>query len=247
MRVSVITVCYNSAATIRAALESVRVQTHPAIDYVVIDGGSTDGTLEALAEYRDSIAYSISERDHGIYDAMNKGVACARGDVVYFLNADDRFADETVVEDIARVFEQGKVDLVYGDVRCIADGGGYVKTHRHIDRRNLRFERICHQAVFARRGLYARFGGFDRDYRICADHEWLLRIFHAGASVKYVPRLIADFRLGGAHVQQREIDRRETQVLRTRYSQGVLDDVYGFAYRAYRKGFRLCTGRGLDA
>ena len=247
MRVSVITVCYNSAATLRAALESVRAQSYPAIDYIVIDGRSTDGTLDVLAEYKESIARLISERDSGIYDAMNKGVACATGDVVYFLNADDRFADPGVVEDIARVFEQGNVDIVYGDVHCVDDSGGYLKTHRRIDRRNLRFERICHQAVFARRGLYTRFGGFDRGYRICADHEWLLRVFHGGVSVRYVPRCIAEFRLGGEHAKQREIDRLETQALRTRYSQGMLDDVYGFAYRAYRKGYRLCTGRGLDA
>lgn len=246
IQISVVTVCFNSAGTIRAALESVRAQTYRPIEYVVIDGGSTDGTLDAIDEFSASVDCLVSEPDGGIYDAMNKGVARASGDVVYFLNADDRVADRAVIADVAAIFDRETVDLVYGNVRLIGEGGGYLKTHRRIDRRNLRFERICHQAVFARRALFARFGGFDPDYRICADHEWLLRVFHGGATVRHVERPIADFRLGGAHVRHRDIDRRETRALQALYSRGLLDDLYGLAYRAYRKGYRACTGHGLD-
>ncbi len=114
--VSVITVCFNAAGTIQATLDSVRSQTWRPIESVVVDGASSDGTQEIVASYGDIVGAVISERDEGIYDAMNKGVGLARGEIIHFLNADDCFIDDSVVEGVARVFmSEPHVDLVYGD------------------------------------------------------------------------------------------------------------------------------------
>ena len=115
-KVSIITVCLNCSMHIRKAIESVISQTYPLIEYVIIDGASTDGTVEIIEKYRDRIAHFISEPDTGLYNAMNKGIGAATGDILFFLNADDYFADENVVADVADVFSKNPdIDIVFGN------------------------------------------------------------------------------------------------------------------------------------
>lgn len=210
LSVSVITVCFNAATTISATLDSVRIQTWRPLESVVVDGGSKDGTQSIVARYSDVTATVISEPDGGIYDAMNKGIDLAGGDIIHFLNADDRFVDSAVIEAAARVFmaEPG-VDLVFGDAIYQTANGSFLRRFNRVNSRNLIYGDLCHQAVFARRHLFERFGRFNLDYRINADYDWLLRVFRGGAVVRYLPRAIVNYNAGGQ--SSRDLDRMHAE------------------------------------
>jgi glycosyltransferase involved in cell wall biosynthesis len=205
-RVSIVTVCYNAAADIERCLRSVVCQSHPQIEYIVIDGGSTDGTLQAIQKYRERIAVLVSEPDGGIYPAMNKGLAHATGDLVYFINADDYLVDERVISDVvAFVDRHPQGGVYYGSIEvrqsCNAIGvyrpGGPEKAAEIM---------ICgclpHQATFARREVFERTGPFDEAYRRHADYDWFLKIIaDPEIELVHVPRIVASYQLGGASSQ----------------------------------------------
>lgn len=173
---SVVTVVLNAERWLRRALESVFSQTFEAVETVVVDGGSTDGTLEVIASLEGRISRWVSGPDGGIYDAMNKGVGLARGEVVFFLNADDRLADPSVLAAVAAEFERPpSVDLVVGDILGSEEMGGGYFPMKPASEFALFMNGICHQAVFARRRLFEEIGGFDRRFPVCADRDWILR------------------------------------------------------------------------
>jgi glycosyltransferase involved in cell wall biosynthesis len=119
LKVSIITVCYNSATTIESTIQSVLSQDHPAIEYIIIDGKSTDTTLSIVDKYKSGIATLLSEKDNGIYDALNKGISLATGDIVAILHADDFYGTSTVISDVVRLFENNNCDCVYGDLQYV--------------------------------------------------------------------------------------------------------------------------------
>lgn len=185
MKITVITVAYNSAATLSRTLRSVASQTHPAVEHIVIDGGSTDATRAVLQETGAHVSHFISEPDRGIYDAMNKGVNLASGDVISFLNADDHFAHADVLACVAEQFERQPLDALLGDV-------AFFRPHEP-DRmvRRYRSDRFspralgwgwmpAHPALFVARTLFERVGPFKTDYRIAGDYEWVARAFGSG-------------------------------------------------------------------
>lgn len=199
VKISVVTVVLNAAGSVEKCVASVLGQTYDNIEYLVIDGVSTDGTLDILARYRDRIDYLVSEPDRGLYHAMNKGVRAATGDFVYFLNSDDSFCDEKVVADVAAAIQQNpSVDLVYGDV-LMGAGDQLIKRPQVpvLDRESLCRKGFCHQALFARRELLVRTGGFSEQYRIVADGDWLARALAAGATSFHLERDIAIFAMDG--------------------------------------------------
>jgi len=203
MKISVITVCYNSAATIVDTVESVLAQTHPELEYLIIDGGSTDGTLDLLAPFRDRMAALVSEPDRGMYDAMNKGIARATGDVVAILNSDDVYAGAEVLARVADCFESSGADVVYGDLHYVtADLSAVVRDWRSGSYRPGQFKRGWHPphpSFFVRRGVYAALGGFKSDLRIAADYEFMLRVLQAqGRTAAYLPEVLVKMRTGGA-------------------------------------------------
>lgn len=233
---SIITVCFNSAATIEPTLRSVEAQTWPGIEHVLIDGGSTDATLDIVRRNKGRISTVISELDKGIYDAMNKGIAKAHGDIIYFLNSDDELCDPGVVEDFAvRFAQQPEVGLMYGNV-YYRDA----KTARHvkfdkITRRNLVYSHLCHQAVFARRQLFETIGLFDQSYPINADYDWFLRVFRSRVATLYVDRDVAMFTAGGRHsvdIQKLQMERRR---VRLQYMHPVRFALGNAIYRAGNK------------
>jgi glycosyltransferase involved in cell wall biosynthesis len=179
MRVSVITVSLNAAACIETALQSVQAQTYPHIDHVIVDGGSTDGTLEIINRHRQKLGQVISEADRGVYHAMNKGVRLATGDILFFLNTDDRFVDDQVVADVVSVFTQHpKVQVVYGNLIWESPEIRVRKEQQPVITRELLARRtVLHQTVFAKREVFALTGGFSEQYRIVGDYEWLVRVF----------------------------------------------------------------------
>lgn len=233
VKISVVTVVLNAAGSIEKCVASVLGQTYGNIEYVVIDGGSTDGTLDILARYRDRIDYLVSEPDRGLYHAMNKGIQAATGDFVYFLNSDDTFCDEKVVADVAAAIHQNpSVDLVYGDV-LMGSGDQLIKRPQVpvLSRESLCRKGFCHQSLFARRELLLRTGGFSEEYRIVADGDWLARALAAGATSLHLDRDIAVFALDGVsgtskwHAEKRRSLRENFtrwELLRWRKLPGIL-------------------------
>lgn len=203
LKLSIVTVCLNSARTIADTLTSVNSQSHANIEHVVIDGGSEDGTQSLVRECGHRVSHVVSEPDRGIYDAMNKGLALAAGDIVGFLNADDTFAGPQAAARIAQAFTPG-VDACYGDVV-------YVDTHDPA--RVIRYWRggayrrgLCaqgwappHPTLYVRRDIFARHGGFNDQMRVAADFDLALRLFDvAGIGVRYIPEVLVRMRAGGA-------------------------------------------------
>ena len=203
MKVSIITACYNRAATVEDAIRSVAAQTWPDIEHIVVDGGSTDGTLEVVARHRDSVDKLIPGPDKGIYDALNKGIAAATGSVIGVLHSDDFYARDNVVRRVADEMGRRELDLVYGDVAYVhpRDLG---KVVRVFSSRRFRPDRIAwgwvpaHPALFVSRRLFERFGPFKTDYKIAGDFEFVARVFAKPAfRYAYVPKVLVKMRMGG--------------------------------------------------
>ena len=208
MRISVITVCFNAASTLKDAVESVLGQVPDAkapfeLEYIVVDGGSTDGTLELLAPYRERIATLISEPDQGLYDAMNKGVQAATGDVVAILNADDVYASTDVLARVAATFRDSGAEAVYGDLHYVAADDLSRVTRRwkagaYSAGAFRRGWMPPHPALFVRRACYQRWGLFTLALRSAADYELMLRFIHRhGMSLAYLPKTLVLMRAGG--------------------------------------------------
>jgi len=204
MRITVITVAYNSAATIADTLQSVAAQTHPDIEHIVVDGASKDATLNIVRSKGARVASVLSEADGGIYDAMNKGLRLATGDFVGFLNADDLFADADAVARIAQAAAEPGVDAVFGDLVYVRedDTTSIVRWWRsgRFDRRRLGFGWMPpHPTFYVRRSRLEKLGGFDESLRISADYEFMLRyLSQRGAQASYVPHVLVRMRMGGA-------------------------------------------------
>lgn len=220
---SIITVCYNAAQCIGPTIASLTSQTWPRIDYVVVDGNSKDGTQDIVRQHAERISTFISEPDKGIYDAMNKGITLSKGDVLFFLNADDAFCDPGVLADVARAFDADpELDVVYGNVILTSgpQGAGQRRAHHRfhwVNARNIFFGDLCHQAVFARKRVFEQVGGFDLAYPINADYDWLLRVFKAGAKTRYIDRDICTFAEGGFHTQNPAKLHNERQAIKHKH------------------------------
>jgi glycosyltransferase involved in cell wall biosynthesis len=204
MKISIITVCYNSAATLADALASVDAQTWPDLEHWVVDGASRDTTLQVVAAHPQPWRHVVSERDKGIYDAMNKGLALAQGDVIGFINSDDFYASPEAVAKVAAAFEDDSVEAVYGDLCYVRQDqpGQIVRYWRSCPFRPGLFRTgWCppHPTLFVRRRVYQRLGGFDLGYSIAADMELMARLLevHRIKSV-YLPELLVKMRTGGA-------------------------------------------------
>ena len=203
MKISIVTAVYNNREVVVDAIESILTQSFSNVELVLIDGGSTDGSLDALAIYRDRISVLVSEPDSGIYDALNKGIRLASGDVVGLLHSDDLLADEHTLKRVADAFADPDIDAVYGDLVYVrrSDPTEVVRYWRAgaftID--NLSWGWMPpHPTFYVRRHLYERLGGFDVTYRIAADYDCMLRFLTHGVRVKYLPHLLVKMRMGGA-------------------------------------------------
>ena len=202
MKVSVITISRNVRDGIGPTLDSVARQTYSNIEHIVIDGASTDGTLDILENRRDRIAVLVSEPDGGIYDAMNKGLARATGELVHFLNAGDWFHDARSVEDALRFIERHpKADIYYGDIEVrLPDGPTVVHVPQEADKAAETMICGClpHQGTLARRSVFDRTGPFDTRWRVHADYDWFLKaIADDQVTLRHMPVTVASFGLGG--------------------------------------------------
>ena len=203
MKISVITASYNARETVADAIESVLSQSHPDVELIVIDGASTDGTRELLETYRDRLAVLVSEPDHGIYDALNKGIALATGDVVGFLHADDLYADSHVLKRIAEAFNGQTIDAVYGDLVYVSKTRSsqiirYWQSGDYDRKKLARGWMPPHPTFYVRRAAYERYGSFDTSFHIAADYECMLRMLRqASFHCRYIPEVLVRMRVGG--------------------------------------------------
>ena len=207
MKISVITATFNSGKTVRDTIESVLRQTYKDIEYIIVDGQSKDDTLEIVRSYESQFGERIryvSEPDKGIYDAMNKGIAMATGDIIGILNSDDFYTSDDVLEQVARVMSDAEVDAVYGDVHYVNDDhlDKCVRyyTSRPFHRSWMRFGFMpAHPSFYCRRKIYEKYGVFDTSYKVAADFENLLRlIFVNRIHIKYISTDFVTMRMGGA-------------------------------------------------
>ena len=207
MKVTVITASYNSASTIESTLQSVVAQHDSRLHHIIIDGGSTDSTLDIIRRYKPLYQGSltvVSEPDNGLYDAMNKGLRLADGDIVGFLNSDDFFAHDHVIADIISAFEQRPgLDAVYADVDYV-DRNNLDRVVRYYSSARFKRGRMllgfmpAHPTFYCRRKVLDRAGGFDLRFKVAADFEYLLRIIYLGhASTAYIPDRWVTMRAGG--------------------------------------------------
>lgn len=203
MKISVITAVYNSEATIGEAIASVAAQTHPNIEHLIIEGESKDGSLVVIKRAAHDRMRVISEPDKGIYDALNKGIRHATGDVVGFLHSDDFFAFDGALTRVAEAFEDPDIEAVFSDLQYVssADTSRVVRhwsTGRFSPSRLKRGWMPAHPTLYLRRDVYERFGGYDTSFGIAADYDFILRYFSqtAGKST-YIPEVLYKMRLGG--------------------------------------------------
>lgn len=204
--ISVITVTYNSEKTIRENLESVLRQTYRDIEFIIIDGASKDNTIEIVRKYEPAFGGRlryVSEKDGGAYDAMNKGLGLATGDIVGFLNSDDFYTSDDVLQKVASTFEENDIDAVYGDVHYVKaeDLSKRVRYYssRFFARPLMRFGLMpAHPSFYCRRTAYLKYGGFDTSYKIAADFENLLRLIYIHRiRTKYINMDFVTMRVGG--------------------------------------------------
>lgn len=202
MKISIITVVYNNKETIENAIDSVLSQTYKDIEYIVVDGMSSDGTKEIIQSYGSQIDKFVSEKDKGLYDAMNKGVSLATGDIVGFLHSDDLYASDDVLELVAEEFQAGDIDGIYGDL---------IYTAKHDTSKIIRYWKSCdfkmslltkgwmpaHPTLFLKKEVYSKFGGFDLEFKIAGDYDFILRILNGGIKVKYISKILYMMRMGG--------------------------------------------------
>ncbi|MES2632447.1 MAG: glycosyltransferase family 2 protein [Pseudomonadota bacterium] len=203
LQISIITAVLNRSETLAEALRSVRDQTWGNIEHIVVDGGSTDGTLAVVEQYKAGISQFVSSPDNGPYDALNKGIALATGDIVGFMHADDSYGSTNSLQQVARAFEDPAVGAVYGDLVYVGkkdpsrivrywQGGPYQR------------ERLTqgwmppHPTLYVRRELYTRYGAFDTRFRIAADYDHMLRLLWRGrVNAAYIPEVLVRMRMGG--------------------------------------------------
>ncbi len=203
MKISIITITYNSEKTLRDTIESVLNQSYKDIEYVVVDGKSKDSTCDIIRSYGNRISTFVSEKDNGLYDALNKGIRLATGDVVGFLHSDDIFASTETIKMIAEAFTKFKVDSVYGDLVYV-DQNDTDKIIRFWRSRKFSRTRALtgwmppHPTFYVKREVYVKYGGFNTTFRIAADYESILRfLVRFKVSTFYIPLVLIRMRLGG--------------------------------------------------
>ncbi|MEI7499062.1 MAG: glycosyltransferase family 2 protein [Bacteroidota bacterium] len=229
MKISIITITYNSEKTLRDTIESVLSQSYKDIEYIIVDGKSKDSTCEIIQSYGDRVATFVSEKDNGLYDALNKGIGLATGDVVGFLHSDDIFASTETIKMIAEAFIKFKVDSVYGDLVYVdqQDTDKIVRFWR--SRKFSRARALTgwmppHPTFYVKREVYIKYGGFNTTFRIAADYESILRfLVRFRVSTFYIPLVLIRMRLGGeSNKSIKNVIRKSLEDVRAMHINGLI-------------------------
>jgi len=200
LKVSIITSVFNNKNTISDAIESVLNQTYKEIEYIIIDGYSTDGTVEVIKQYESEIDKFITEKDNGIYDGLNKGIKLANGDIIAFLHSDDIYANNTIIEKVVNEFYNG-YEGVYGDLTYVSKNDG--KIIRYWKSGYFELNKLKkgwmppHPTLFLKKEIYEKYGFFDLSFKIAADYDFMLRVLKNNPKLSYIPELLYKMRIGG--------------------------------------------------
>ena len=220
MKISIITSVYNNQETIAEAMDSVLSQTYTDIEYIIIDGGSTDDTVNIIKSYQNRIAVFISEPDKGIYDGLNKGIKLATGDVIGFLHSDDLYENNTVIEQVAQAFIENEIDSVYGDLTYVNKSDPtkvirYWKSGEFTLNKLRRGWMPPHPTFFVKRAIYQQHGQFDTSFKIAADYDLMLRFLGKyKISTDYIPNVLIKMRVGGeSNKSLKNVIRKSTEDL----------------------------------
>lgn len=204
MKISIVTVTYNSVSTVENCISSINEQTFKDIDYVVVDGSSTDGTLDLLKKNSKYISTLISQPDNGIYDAMNKGIGLAKGDIIGFLNSDDFYVNNQIIDRVAKVFSEDPLveacyaDLIYVDQKNTSKVIRYWQSNKFKSGDFLKGWSPPHPTFFIRSSIYKRYGNFNLNYKYASDVELMMRLMEVyKIRVKYIPEIWVKMRTGG--------------------------------------------------
>lgn len=215
MKISVITVCLNSERTIERTIRSVLGQGDNC-EYIIIDGGSTDRTLEIIEKYKNNISILVSEPDDGLYDAMNKGIMLASGDIIGIINSDDWYEPGTF-KIVKEYFQEFDAEVVYGKMNLVGENGE-VTVQIPTDIEKLRYEmQTPHSTVFVKKEIYEQYGKFQLKYKISADYDLMLRLYTGGVKFCFCDKVLANFQLGGLAMQQAERCVEETLIISSNY------------------------------
>ena len=207
MKISIITAVYNRNKTIKRAIMSIKEQMHKNIELIIIDGESQDGTINTIKNIIDENDIFISEPDSGIYDALNKGIAMASGEVIAFLHSDDIYFNNQVLSDVAESFADKSIDVVYGDVSFFHSRNPLkiIRNYKsdNLSRKNLAWGKMpAHPAIFIKRELYDKIGLFNIDFNIAADYDFLCRAVNSKPlKTLYLPKVLVKMQLGGKSTQ----------------------------------------------
>ncbi len=241
MKVSIVTICYNNERDIRETIESVLSQSYNDIEYIIKDGGSKDGTLAIIDEYKDNIAKIISAPDKGLYDAINSGVKAATGDVVGLIHAGDRLHDENVLRDIATFFENNDVDVMYGHSR-IVDGKGKAKRLNISPAFSKGLVRNgwmpSHQSIYVKREVFEKVGYYTQNVGGSGDYEWFINCFYKHADelkIKRNDRFIVLFSLGGQSTvnMSSRVQKKNREILKQCWINNGLTPPLALPYRKF--------------
>lgn len=232
MKISIITPSYNSAATIKRCVESIKSQTYADIEHIVIDGGSTDGTVELLHEIG---VRCLSEPDAGIYHAMNKGVRFSSGEIIHILNSDDWYAANDVVSSVVFLMESGKYDICHAYVSQVDSFGNEVwRIGGDVRIGHLLHKmKVAHPSCFVRSSVYQRFGDFSCGFKIAADHDFVLRTW-GKVKIAFLPKCIVKMQMDGVSNRSPLLSYKESMAVALVHGKGLFPALFSFYYECIK-------------
>ena len=253
MKVSLITSTFNSAKTVTDTIESILSQDYPNIEYIIIDGASTDRTIEIVESYGNQITKFISEPDRGMYDAMNKGINLATGDIIGILNSDDFYADKSVISNVVNTFIESGSDSIFGDLVYV-NPTNLTKVTRYYSSANFHPKLFAygwvpaHPTFFVRRWAYEQYGVFQTNYKIAADYELLTRFLAKhGLSYTYVPQVMVRMRTGGASTANLMSNWiLNSEIIRACSENGIKTNWFKVLSKYFKKVFQLINRPPMD-
>lgn len=244
MKISIITPSFNSEKTIEATIKSVLNQTHKDIEYIIIDGGSKDKTIEIINKYRDKISKIISEPDEGIYDAMNKGIKLATGEIIGILNSDDLYFDEFVIENVVKTFKENQIDCLWGDLVYFKnDINKFIRIWKGGKYKSGIFKTGWvppHPTFFVKKEIYEEYGYFRLDFSVAADYELMFRFLEKYKIKRYyLPKFLVKMRTGGSANKLKNIIRGNLECIRAWKINGIKMPAYTPVLRFLRRIFQI--------